>query len=142
MAAVAAALPRALSRLCPRRCRALPRPAWTGGHRGHRGDSGCGPLGPAWARWARPAGAALAFLGGERGGGRGAAGTGHRAPGTHRAVPAGLSLFPRDAEEDEEDGEDAIVLLLKRAKVRSGHSGPCPGPHPALTRPCPRSSAP
>ncbi|NXM68419.1 TTC19 protein, partial [Serilophus lunatus] len=28
--------------------------------------------------------------------------------------PAGLSLFPRDAEED---GEDAIVLLLKRAKL-------------------------
>ncbi|NXF11966.1 TTC19 protein, partial [Smithornis capensis] len=28
--------------------------------------------------------------------------------------PAGLSLFPRDAEED---GEDAIILLLKRAKL-------------------------
>uniref|UniRef100_A0A8C3NG14 Tetratricopeptide repeat protein 19, mitochondrial n=1 Tax=Geospiza parvula TaxID=87175 RepID=A0A8C3NG14_GEOPR len=47
---------------------------------------------------------------------RGAAGTGgaEPAPGTHGAVPAGLSLFPRDAEED---GEDAIVLLLKRAKL-------------------------
>ncbi|XP_056362671.1 tetratricopeptide repeat protein 19, mitochondrial [Oenanthe melanoleuca] len=89
MAAVAAALPRALSRLCPRRCPARPRPAWTGGHRGHRRDSGSGPAGPARARWARPAGAALAFLG-------------------------GLSLFPRDAEED---GEDAIVVLLKRAKL-------------------------
>ncbi|NXD82766.1 TTC19 protein, partial [Halcyon senegalensis] len=29
--------------------------------------------------------------------------------------PAGLSLFPRDPEE--EDGEDAIILLLKRAKL-------------------------
>ncbi|KAM4886849.1 tetratricopeptide repeat protein 19, mitochondrial isoform 1-T1 [Sylvia borin] len=84
---MAAAVPRALSRLCPRRCPALPRPAWTGGHRGHRGDSGT--AGRARLRWARPAGAALAFLG-------------------------GFSLFPRDAPED---GEDAIVLLLKRAKL-------------------------
>ncbi|XP_066189543.1 tetratricopeptide repeat protein 19, mitochondrial isoform X2 [Sylvia atricapilla] len=83
----AAAVPRALSRLCPRRWPALARPAWTGGHRGHRGDSGT--AGPARLRWARPAGAALAFLG-------------------------GFSLFPRDAQED---GEDAIVLLLKRAKM-------------------------
>ncbi|XP_005525797.1 PREDICTED: tetratricopeptide repeat protein 19, mitochondrial [Pseudopodoces humilis] len=83
----AAALPRALSRLCPRRCSVLPRPAWTWGHRGHRRDTGTAGL--ARPRWARPAGAALAFLG-------------------------GLSFFPRDAEED---GEDAIVLLLKRAKL-------------------------
>ncbi|XP_039419031.1 tetratricopeptide repeat protein 19, mitochondrial [Corvus cornix cornix] len=86
--AAAAALPRALSRLCPRRCPApLPRPVWTGGHRGHRGDSGTAGL--ARPRWARPAGAALAFLG-------------------------GFSLFPRH---EEEDGEDAIILLLKRAKL-------------------------
>lgn len=45
-----------------------------------------------------------------------AAGAALPAPGTqHGAVPAGFSLFPRDAEED---GEDAIILLLKRAKVR------------------------
>ncbi|XP_015501876.1 tetratricopeptide repeat protein 19, mitochondrial isoform X2 [Parus major] len=85
----AAALPRALSRLCPRRCSALPRPAWTWGHRGHRRDSGTSTAGPARPRWARPAGTVLAFLG-------------------------GLSFFPRDAEED---GENAIVLLLKRAKL-------------------------
>ncbi|XP_050837826.1 tetratricopeptide repeat protein 19, mitochondrial isoform X2 [Serinus canaria] len=88
MAAVAVALPRALSRLCHRRCPALPRPAWTGGHRGHRGNSGTATAGR--PRWARPAGAALAFLGGF------------------------FSLFPRDAEED---GEEAIVMLLKRAKL-------------------------
>nr|XP_026652994.1 tetratricopeptide repeat protein 19, mitochondrial isoform X1 [Zonotrichia albicollis] len=89
MAAVAGALPRALSRLCPRRRPALPRLPWTAAHRGHRGDSGTGTAGRARPRWARPAGAALAFLG-------------------------GFSLFPRDAEED---GEDAIILLLKRAKA-------------------------
>ncbi|XP_026652994.2 tetratricopeptide repeat protein 19, mitochondrial isoform X2 [Zonotrichia albicollis] len=89
MAAVAGALPRALSRLCPRRRPALPRLLWTAAHRGHRGDSGTGTAGRARPRWARPAGAALAFLG-------------------------GFSLFPRDAEED---GEDAIILLLKRAKA-------------------------
>ncbi|XP_071431365.1 tetratricopeptide repeat protein 19, mitochondrial isoform X2 [Pithys albifrons albifrons] len=87
-----AAVPRALSRLCPRRCPrscpAVPRP---GGLRGHRGGITGTATAIARPRWVRPApaGAALAFLG-------------------------GLSLFPRDAAEE---GEDAIVLLLKRAKL-------------------------
>ncbi|XP_051665664.1 tetratricopeptide repeat protein 19, mitochondrial isoform X2 [Manacus candei] len=89
-----AAVPRALSRLRPRPCPAVLRPC-PAGPRGHRGQRG-GTTGTGTAtalarpRWARPAGAALAFLG-------------------------GLSLFPRDAEEEE--GEDAIILLLKKAKM-------------------------
>ncbi|XP_064533607.1 tetratricopeptide repeat protein 19, mitochondrial isoform X2 [Pseudopipra pipra] len=87
-----AAVPRALSRLRPRRCPAVLRPCPARGHRGQRGGTtGTGTTTAlARPRWARPAGAALAFLG-------------------------GLSLFPRDAEEEE--GEDAIILLLKKAKM-------------------------
>ncbi|XP_035416877.1 tetratricopeptide repeat protein 19, mitochondrial isoform X2 [Cygnus atratus] len=84
---LAAGLRRALG---VRRCPAgLPR-AWPSGARQERGGgTGPGPgPGPARWRWARP-GPALGFLG-------------------------ALSLFPRDAEED---GEAAIVLLLKRAKL-------------------------
>ncbi|XP_027515911.1 tetratricopeptide repeat protein 19, mitochondrial isoform X3 [Corapipo altera] len=89
-----AAVPRVLSRLRPRRCPAVLRPCPAGprGHRGQRGGTtGTGSTTAlARPRWARPSGAALAFLG-------------------------GLSLFPRDAEEEE--GEDAIILLLKKAKM-------------------------
>ncbi|XP_027515910.1 tetratricopeptide repeat protein 19, mitochondrial isoform X2 [Corapipo altera] len=89
-----AAVPRVLSRLRPRRCPAVLRPCPAGprGHRGQRGGTtGTGSTTAlARPRWARPSGAALAFLG-------------------------GLSLFPRDAEEEE--GEDAIILLLKKAKL-------------------------
>ncbi|XP_035198861.1 tetratricopeptide repeat protein 19, mitochondrial [Oxyura jamaicensis] len=73
-----------------RRCPAgLPRarPSGARQERGRGTGTGPGP-GPARWRWARP-GPALGFLG-------------------------ALSLFPRDAEED---GEAAIVLLLKRAKL-------------------------
>ncbi|XP_032563787.1 tetratricopeptide repeat protein 19, mitochondrial isoform X2 [Chiroxiphia lanceolata] len=87
-----AAVPRVLSRLRPRRCPAVLRPCPAGprGHRGQRGGTTGTTTALARQRWARPAGAALAFLG-------------------------GLSLFPRDAEEEE--GEDAIILLLKKAKL-------------------------
>ncbi|KAM6049560.1 tetratricopeptide repeat protein 19, mitochondrial isoform 3-T3 [Chlamydotis macqueenii] len=87
---LAAGLSRALCRLAGRRCPAglpPPRPAWRGGARGEEGGSG--GTGFARRRWARPVGGTLGFLG-------------------------ALSLFPRDAEED---GEDAIILLLKRAKL-------------------------
>ncbi|XP_027546932.1 tetratricopeptide repeat protein 19, mitochondrial isoform X2 [Neopelma chrysocephalum] len=85
-----AAVPRALSRLRPRRCPAVPRPAGPRQHRGQRAGTTGTTTALARPRWARPAGPALAFLG-------------------------GLSLFPRDAEEEE--GEDAIILLLKKAKL-------------------------
>ncbi|XP_064324018.1 tetratricopeptide repeat protein 19, mitochondrial isoform X2 [Phalacrocorax carbo] len=89
---LAAAVPRALSRLATRRPPAgLPplRAAWRGGARGEE-QGGSGTTGLARRRrWARPVGGTLGSLG-------------------------ALSLFPRD---DEEDGEDAIILLLKRAKL-------------------------
>ncbi|XP_065588047.1 tetratricopeptide repeat protein 19, mitochondrial isoform X2 [Cyrtonyx montezumae] len=91
MAAVAA-LPRALSRLA-RRCPAglaRPRPAWHGGTRQERGGSGSG-TGSAGQRWAGPGGSALGFFG-------------------------AFSLSPRN-DAEEEDGEDAIILLLKKAKL-------------------------
>lgn len=54
----------------------------------------------------------------------GPGGAGHGGAGGRHPRPAALSLFPRDAEED---GEDAIIQLLKRAKVRRrplrGHGG-------------------
>ncbi|XP_074969721.1 tetratricopeptide repeat protein 19, mitochondrial isoform X2 [Phalacrocorax aristotelis] len=87
---LAAVAPRALSRLATRRPPAgLPtlRAAWRGGARGEE-RGGSGTTGLA-RRWARPVGGTLGSLG-------------------------ALSLFPRD---DEEDGEDAIILLLKRAKL-------------------------
>ncbi|XP_062478360.1 tetratricopeptide repeat protein 19, mitochondrial isoform X1 [Pezoporus occidentalis] len=83
---LAAALPRALSRLSARRYPAglrPPRAAW------RAGEQGSGRTGFERRRWARPVGGALGFLG-------------------------AFSLFPRDAEED---GEDAVILLLKRAKL-------------------------
>ncbi|XP_065502945.1 tetratricopeptide repeat protein 19, mitochondrial isoform X3 [Caloenas nicobarica] len=88
---LAAGLPRLLCRLAARRCPAGLRPlraARRGGARGEEEEGG-GRTGFARRRWARPAGGALGFLG-------------------------ALSLFPRNAEED---GEDAIVLLLKKAKL-------------------------
>ncbi|XP_040543333.1 tetratricopeptide repeat protein 19, mitochondrial isoform X2 [Gallus gallus] len=90
---MAAALPRALCRL-GRRCPAglaRPRPAWHGGARQERGGTGTSTdTKSAGRRWARPGGAALGFLG-------------------------AFSLSPRD--DEEEDGEDAIILLLKKAKL-------------------------
>ncbi|KAM8991011.1 tetratricopeptide repeat protein 19, mitochondrial isoform 3-T3 [Ara ararauna] len=56
---------------------------------GARGEGRSGRTGFERRRWARPVGGALGFLG-------------------------AFSLFPRDAEED---GEDAVILLLKRAKM-------------------------
>uniref|UniRef100_A0A674HEL4 Tetratricopeptide repeat domain 19 n=1 Tax=Taeniopygia guttata TaxID=59729 RepID=A0A674HEL4_TAEGU len=154
----AAALPRALSRLCPRRCPrrcpAVPRPAWTGGHRGHRGDSGSAGR----ARWARPAGAALAFLGGERGGGHGhrAAGSGHppRCPRRLLPVPAGRRGGRRGrhrAAAEESQGEAVRAERAERARPPAvpavtgpaapaaqrhqrgagpGRAAPAPGPAP------------
>ncbi|XP_042735819.1 tetratricopeptide repeat protein 19, mitochondrial isoform X1 [Lagopus leucura] len=90
---LAAALPRALCRSawrCPAGL-ARPRPAWHGRARQERGGNGGGAGFSRW-RWARPGGAALAFLG-------------------------AFSIFPRD--DGEEDGEDAIILLLKKAKLSS-----------------------
>ncbi|KAM6242443.1 tetratricopeptide repeat protein 19, mitochondrial isoform 2-T2 [Porphyrio hochstetteri] len=111
---LAAAVPRALGRLAARRCPAglpPPRVAWRGGA---RGEGGRGRTGFARRQWARPVGGALGFLGGEAG----RAGPMRAAPGraevTGHPRPAALSLFPKDAEED---GEDAIILLLKRAKL-------------------------
>uniref|UniRef100_A0A8C4UZY9 Tetratricopeptide repeat protein 19, mitochondrial n=1 Tax=Falco tinnunculus TaxID=100819 RepID=A0A8C4UZY9_FALTI len=92
---LAAALPRALCRLAARRCPAgLPpaRAAWRGGA---RGEERSGWSGSARGRGTRPAGGALALLGGEAGG---------------RPRRAGPGRPP-------EDGEDAIVQLLKRAKL-------------------------
>uniref|UniRef100_A0A663FDV9 Tetratricopeptide repeat domain 19 n=1 Tax=Aquila chrysaetos chrysaetos TaxID=223781 RepID=A0A663FDV9_AQUCH len=88
---LAAGVPRALCRLAARRCPAgFPpsRTVWRGGARGEEGGGG-GRTGFARRRWARPVGGALGLLG-------------------------AFSLFPRDAEEE---GEDAIILLLKRAKL-------------------------
>ncbi|XP_030328500.1 tetratricopeptide repeat protein 19, mitochondrial isoform X2 [Strigops habroptila] len=86
---LAAALPRALGRLSARRYPAGLRPPRAAWRGGARGEEGSGRAGFERRRWARPAGGALGFLG-------------------------AFSLFPRDAEED---GEDAIILLLKRAKL-------------------------
>ncbi|XP_042686263.1 tetratricopeptide repeat protein 19, mitochondrial [Centrocercus urophasianus] len=90
---LAAALPRALCRSawrCPAGL-ARPRPVWHGRARQERGGNGGGAGFARW-RWAPPGGAALAFLG-------------------------AFSVFPRD--DGEEDGEDAIILLLKKAKLSS-----------------------
>ncbi|XP_064892455.1 tetratricopeptide repeat protein 19, mitochondrial isoform X2 [Columba livia] len=91
---LAAGLSRLLCRLVARRCPAGLRPLRTarrGGARGEEdgGGGGSSRTGFARRRWARPAGGALGFLG-------------------------ALSLFPRNAEEDD---EDAIILLLKKAKL-------------------------
>ncbi|XP_065550804.1 tetratricopeptide repeat protein 19, mitochondrial isoform X2 [Lathamus discolor] len=86
---LAAALPRALGRLSALRYPAGLRPPRAVWRGGARGEEGSGRTGFARRRWARPVGGALGFLG-------------------------AFSLFPRDAEED---GEDAIILLLKRAKM-------------------------
>ncbi|XP_059685205.1 tetratricopeptide repeat protein 19, mitochondrial isoform X1 [Gavia stellata] len=86
---LAAGLPRALCRLAARRCPAGLPPPRTAWRGGARGAEGGGPSFAQRRRWARPVGGTLALLG-------------------------ALSLFPRDAEED---GEDAIILLLKRAKL-------------------------
>uniref|UniRef100_A0A8C3JR00 Tetratricopeptide repeat protein 19, mitochondrial n=1 Tax=Calidris pygmaea TaxID=425635 RepID=A0A8C3JR00_9CHAR len=91
---LAAGLPRALCRLAARRCPAgLPplRTAWHGGARGGQEEGG-----------------------GRTGSGRGGCGPGHGGAGGGHPRPAALSLFPKDAEED---GEDAIIQLLKRAKL-------------------------
>lgn len=114
---MAAALPRALCRL-GRRCPAglaRPRPAWHGRARQERGGTGTSTdTKSAGRRWARPGGAALGFLGGEAR--RAAGGPGRAGPGGGHLRPAAFSLSPRD--DEEEDGEDAIILLLKKAKVR------------------------
>ncbi|KAK2537416.1 Ttc19 [Columba guinea] len=87
---LAAGLPRLLCRLAARRCPAGLRPLRTALRGGPRGEEdGGGRTGFARRRWARPAGGALGFLG-------------------------ALSFFPRNAEEDD---EDAIILLLKKAKL-------------------------
>ncbi|XP_074746494.1 tetratricopeptide repeat protein 19, mitochondrial isoform X1 [Strix uralensis] len=89
---LAAGVSRALCRLAARRCPAglpPPRTAWRGGAGGQEDGGGGSSTGFARRRWARPVGGALGFLG-------------------------ALSLFPRDAEEE---GEDAIIHLLKRAKL-------------------------
>lgn len=67
-----------------------------------------------WAAAMGPAGRRCSGLPGRWGGPR-AAGRGGVWPGGGHLRPAAFSLFPRDAEED---GGDAIILLLKRAKVR------------------------
>ncbi|XP_061219538.1 tetratricopeptide repeat protein 19, mitochondrial isoform X2 [Neopsephotus bourkii] len=84
-----AALPRALCRLSARRYPAGLRPPRAAWRGEARGEESSGRTGFERWRWARPVGGALTFLG-------------------------AFSLFPRDAEED---GEDAIILLLKRAKL-------------------------
>ncbi|KAK2525423.1 Ttc19 [Columba livia] len=88
---LAAGLSGLLCRLVARRCPAGLRPLRTARRGGARGeeDGGGSRTGFARRRWARPAGGALSFLG-------------------------ALSLFPRNAEEDD---EDAIILLLKKAKL-------------------------
>ncbi|XP_052659067.1 tetratricopeptide repeat protein 19, mitochondrial isoform X2 [Harpia harpyja] len=86
---LAAGVPRALCRLAARRCPAGLPPSRTVWGGGARGEEGGSRTGFARRRWARPVGGALGFLG-------------------------AFSLFPRDAEEE---GEDAIILLLKRAKL-------------------------
>ncbi|XP_072737943.1 tetratricopeptide repeat protein 19, mitochondrial isoform X2 [Ciconia boyciana] len=86
---LAAGVPRALCRLAARRCPAGLPPPRAAWRGGARGEEGSGRTGFARRPWARPVGGVLGFLG-------------------------ALSLFPRDAEED---GEDAIILLLKRAKL-------------------------
>ncbi|XP_075374440.1 tetratricopeptide repeat protein 19, mitochondrial isoform X1 [Mycteria americana] len=86
---LAAGVPRALCRLAARRCPVGLPPPRAAWRGGARGEEGSGRTGFARRPWARPVGGALGFLG-------------------------ALSLFPRDAEED---GEDAIILLLKRAKL-------------------------
>ena len=47
---------------------------------------------------------------------RGGLRAGRAGPGGGHLRPAAFSLSPRD--DEEEDGEDAIILLLKKAKVR------------------------
>lgn len=111
---LAVGLPRALCRLAARRCPAGPPPPLTAWRGGARGEEGSGRTGFARRRWARPVRGALGFLGGEAGHGL-RAGAGRCGAGGRHPRPAALSLFPRGAEED---GEDAIILLLKRAKVR------------------------
>ncbi|KAM9525620.1 tetratricopeptide repeat protein 19, mitochondrial isoform 3-T3 [Guaruba guarouba] len=86
---LAAALPRAVLRLSARRYPAGLRATRAAWRGGARGEGRSGRTGFERRRWARPVGGALGFLG-------------------------AFSLFPRDAEED---GEDAVILLLKRAKM-------------------------
>lgn len=93
--------------------------------RGSRGGGGPGRPGVPWASWEvrRAAGAV-----------RGRAVRGH-------PRPAALSLFPRNAEEDD---EDAIILLLKKAKVRLQGGGTSVGREPVPPGPggCPVPGGP
>ncbi|XP_014808624.1 PREDICTED: tetratricopeptide repeat protein 19, mitochondrial isoform X2 [Calidris pugnax] len=85
---LAAGLPRVLCRLAARCCPAGLPPLRTAWH-GRGQKEGGGRTSSGRRRWARPVGGTLGSLG-------------------------ALSLFPKDAEED---GEDAIIQLLKRAKL-------------------------